>query len=84
MPLSPIFALLHQIVLLNGGKNTANAPAGSIIGGIPAKVLSSNENYRIFNPKWEGRLFQWFAQNKNDQYILPQDISVEELVHVRL
>lgn len=78
----PDFCIVASNSLVNGGKNTANVPAGSIIGGIPAKVLSSNENYRIFNPKWEGRLFQWFAQNKNDQYILPQDISVEELVHV--
>lgn len=76
----PDFCIVASNSLVNGGKkDIAEAPAGSIIGGIPAKVVASKETYRIFNHKLESKLFLWFEEHKDEKFKLPDDISIEEL-----
>lgn len=76
----PDFCIVASNSLVNGGKkDIAEAPAGSIIGGIPAKVIASKETYLIYNRKWESKLFLWFEEHKDEIFKLPDDISIEEL-----
>ena len=64
----PDFCIVASNSLVNGGKkDIAEAPAGSIIGGIPAKVVASKETYRIFNHKLESKLFLWFEEHKDEK-----------------
>lgn len=77
----PDHCIVASNSLVNGGKSIANAPSGSIIGGIPAKILSTGERYRIFNKKWESHLFQWFAEHPNEIYSIPNNITIEELIN---
>lgn len=77
----PDHCIIASNSLVNVGKNIENALPGSIIGGIPAKVLSQGEKYRIFNKKWESVLFQWFAEHPNEEFSIPNNISIEELIN---
>lgn len=77
----PDSCIIASNSLVNGGKkDIAEAPAGSIIGGIPAKVIASKETYRIYNRKWESKLFLWFEEHKDEKFKFPDDISIEELI----
>lgn len=76
----PDFCIVASNSLVNGGKqDIAEAPAGSLIGGIPAKVIVSKDTYRIYNYEWESKLFLWFEEHKDENFKLPDDISIEEL-----
>ena len=57
-------------------KNFINLPENSIIGGVPAKLISSNK-VRIFNFRTEGMLNLFFEKNPNvSTYILPKHFDV--------
>lgn len=77
----PDHCIIASNSLVNGGKSIKEALPGSIIGGIPAKVISQGEKYRIFNKKWESILFQWFAEHPNEVYSVPIDTPIENLTN---
>lgn len=77
----PNYCIVASNSLINGKKEIANATPGSIIGGVPAKVLSEGGRYRIFSQKWEGILAQWFISHPDETYILPDDVSIETLIN---
>lgn len=76
----PCHCVVASNSLITKNKDIANALPGSIIGGIPAKILSTGK-YRIFNTRWESILFQWFAEHPNDIYSIPKNVSIEELIN---
>ena len=78
----PDYCIVASNSLVNGGKNIENAPHGSIIGGIPAKVICQGGKYRIFNKKWESILFQWFAEHPSETYSMPENILIEDLIEL--
>lgn len=77
----PDFCIVASNSLISGNKKEiTNAPSGSIIGGIPAKVISSKNIYRIYNLEWEGKLFLWFENHKNEMFELPEDLVIDEMI----
>lgn len=77
----PDYCIIASNSLVNAKKEIANAPCGAIIGGIPAKVLSTEGRYKINNGKWESMLFQWFANYPTGVYNVPENVSLEELIN---
>lgn len=61
------------------GKDFSNAPEGSFICGIPAKVIPA-KMVRINNVEWENTLNKWFVEHdESEPFKLPEEITMEEL-----
>lgn len=78
----PNHCIVASNSLVNAKREIANAPSGCIIGGIPAKILSTEGKYRIFNRDLEGKLFLWFAEHPSAIYNVPENIKLEELINL--
>lgn len=76
----PDHCIVASNSLVNKKEEITNAQLGSIIGGIPAKVLTSGR-YRIFNSKCESFLYQWFASHPNDSYNFSNETQLDELIN---
>ena len=74
----------NSLVNSSLGDDGFRAEPGSIIGGVPAKLLASKVAFRVFNHELEGFLFQWFAKHKDEKYIFPENITIEEVTTIKM
>lgn len=74
----------NSLVNSSLGNEGFKADPGSIIGGIPARLIASKVAFRVFNHELEGFLFQWFAKHKDEKYILPEGMTIEEVTTIKM
>lgn len=63
-------------------KDFSNAPKGSFICGIPAKVIPATM-VRIMNVEWEQKLDKWYIEHDSSEpFTIPEGITMEELNYI--
>ena len=60
-------------------KDYSNAPAFSIIGGVPAKLIKTGST-RVFNVKTEAELIAFFSTAPENSYTLDSETDIETLI----
>lgn len=60
-------------------KDYSDAPAFSIIGGVPAKLIKTGST-RVFNVKTEAELIAFFSNGQEDSYTLDSETDIETLI----
>lgn len=64
------------------GKDFSEAPQGSFICGIPAKIVPA-KMVRINNIKWEKDINNWYSVHDiSELFMLPDGITMDELSHL--
>lgn len=58
-------------------KDFSNIPEGTVLGGIPAKVICNNK-YRVFNEKFEQEINLFFENNTNEFFFKIPDHYTEQ------
>lgn len=61
------------------GKDFSDVSDGTLIGGIPAKVLPA-KSVRINNISWEQKINEWYSEHDaSEPFVLPENVTMEEL-----
>lgn len=76
----PDYTIVASNSLVNS--NTNNIPSNSLIGGIPAKLLSTGYR-RIYNEKYNAHLNSFFKEN-NQGFTLPDDWTMEKCTDYKI
>lgn len=64
------------------GKDFSDASDGTLIGGIPAKVLPA-KSVRINNISWEQKINEWYSEHDaSEPFVLPENVTMEELNNI--
>jgi acetyltransferase-like isoleucine patch superfamily enzyme len=65
----------HSLV----GKDFSDLNNGSLIGGIPAKLIANNI-YRIWNKKMTNNIYKFFQENSETVFHLGEDTCFDDIL----